>query len=112
MPDKLPRNRGVKVYVGGLPRDLTDTEFESLDETGECIEKIVLRTETGITKGCGFLKFLTHQAAQRAISALDKKEVRTSTDRDPFLIEARLANRESESAADDEHGRRKTERPL
>ena len=53
-----------------------------------------------------------NQAAQRAISALDKKEVRTSTDRDPFLIEARLANRESESAADDEHGRRKTERPL
>lgn len=63
----------AKLYVGGIPRNVTEHDMRSLfGEHGNIIEVILLRDKrTGMQQGCCFIKFSNFEDADRAIDFLD-----------------------------------------
>jgi len=66
-----PRSE-ANVYVGNLKPTITKEELEQLfKQFGKIVEcKILVDQETGLSKGCGFVKFEKNQYAENAIAGL------------------------------------------
>ena len=66
-----------KLYVGGLAYSVTDQELEQLfSEFGTISSAIVIKDrDSGQSKGFGFVELTVDAAAQKAIDALNGKEV-------------------------------------
>lgn len=62
----------VNLYVGQLPKDFTNEEFQDLfQQFGE-----ITSFKIDETKNCGYVKFKTHESAVQAIQELNlKKEI-------------------------------------
>ncbi len=67
----------MKIYVGNLSFDTTDTEVRELfSQYGEVNEvTLITDRDTGRPRGFGFVEMRNDQAAREAIGALDGKEV-------------------------------------
>ena len=66
-----------KLYVGNLSYGATESTIRSLFENHGTVESVNLITDrdTGRSKGFGFVEMTSDAEAQRAISALNGKEV-------------------------------------
>lgn len=58
-PDFLGmREISAKIFIGGLPRDLTDGELkEYFEQFGTLVDHVIIRCEAGCSKGFGFVTF-------------------------------------------------------
>lgn len=66
----------MKLYVGNLPKQVTDAELHALAaEFGAPTSSKVARERNGESRGFGFLEFETAQAATAAIAGLHGREV-------------------------------------
>ena len=68
---------GNKVYVGNLSWGIGDNELKkAFAEFGEVTEaRVIIDRMTRRSKGFGFVTFATDEEAQKAVSAMDGKEV-------------------------------------
>ena len=68
---------GNKVYVGNLSWGVGDAELKKIfTEFGEVTEaRVISDRMTRRSKGFGFVTFATDAEAQKAVSAMDGKEV-------------------------------------
>jgi len=66
-----------KVYVGNLPFGVADEDLkEMFSSYGEVEEAVVIKDKfSGRSKGFGFVTFADGEAAQKAISEMNGKEV-------------------------------------
>ena len=66
-----------KLYVGNLSYGATESSIRSLFESHGAVESVNLITDrdTGRSKGFGFVEMTNDAEAQRAITALNGKEV-------------------------------------
>ena len=67
----------MKVYVGNLPWSVDDNKLkEMFSSYGEISEAVVIKDKfSGRSKGFGFVTFDSDEAAQKAISEMNGKEV-------------------------------------
>jgi len=67
----------MKLYVGNLSYDMTDSDLQNLFEPHGTIEsaQVVVDRDTGRSKGFGFVEMSTGEQAQAAIAALNGHEV-------------------------------------
>ncbi len=67
----------MKVYVGNLPRQITDAQLSELAAPyGKPISAVVItERSTGASKGFGFLEFATAEQGKAAIAGLDGRDV-------------------------------------
>ncbi|CAK9152875.1 unnamed protein product [Ilex paraguariensis] len=74
-PDFIDRGGFVKLYVGAVPRTVTEEDIRSVfGEHGDIIEVILLKDKrTGQQQECCFVKYATLDAADRAIGALNSQ---------------------------------------
>ncbi|PKA59989.1 Polyadenylate-binding protein 2 [Apostasia shenzhenica] len=72
---------GTEVFIGGLPRDVTDEDLRDLCEPfGEIFEvRLVKDKEKKENKGFAFTVFTTKAAAQKAIEEIQDKEFKGKT---------------------------------
>ena len=70
-----------KLYVGGLPFSVTDTELENLFSPHGTIEsaKVITDKFTGKSRGFGFVELSSASEATNAIDALNGTEVEGRT---------------------------------
>ncbi len=66
-----------KLYVGGLAYSVSDKELEELfAEQGKVVSAVVIKDrDSGQSKGFGFVEMSEDGEAQKAIAALNGKEV-------------------------------------
>ena len=66
-----------KLYVGGLPFSMTDTELEKLFSPHGTIEsaKVITDKFTGKSRGFGFVELASASEASKAIDALNGTEI-------------------------------------
>lgn len=71
----------MKIFIGGLPKDITETDLkEAFEEFGEVSSsKIVSDKATGISRGFGFVEMPSHEAGLRSIEVLHEAIVDGST---------------------------------
>ncbi|PON75495.1 Splicing factor-like protein [Parasponia andersonii] len=67
---------GSEVFIGGLPREVTEEDLRDLcDNIGDILEiRLMKDRETGENKGYAFVAFKTKEVAQQAIEELHSKE--------------------------------------
>jgi cold-inducible RNA-binding protein len=67
----------MKIFVGNLSFSATDDSVRSLFETHGTVDSVSIMTdrETGRSRGFGFVEMSDPQAAQKAIAALNGREV-------------------------------------
>ncbi|MEE8146645.1 MAG: RNA-binding protein [Longimicrobiales bacterium] len=67
----------MKIYVGNLSFDTTETELQQLFSQHGEVQDVTLITdrETGRPRGFGFVEMRNEQAARDAIGALDGNEI-------------------------------------
>lgn len=72
---------GSEVFIGGLPRDVTEDNLRDLcDSIGEILEvRLMKDRETGENKGYAFVAFRTKDVAQQAIEEVHGKEFKGKT---------------------------------
>ncbi|XP_021767749.1 heterogeneous nuclear ribonucleoprotein Q-like isoform X1 [Chenopodium quinoa] len=72
---------GAEVFIGGLPKDVTEEDLRDLCEPfGEIFEvKLIKNKDTGEFKGYAFVAFKTKEDAQKAIEELKNKEFKGKT---------------------------------
>jgi len=65
------------LYVGNLPHSTTESELRSLFEAQGAVDKISIVTdrETGRSRGFAFVEMTNAGEAEKAIAALDGKEL-------------------------------------
>ncbi|MCH7730841.1 RNA-binding protein [Patescibacteria group bacterium] len=66
-----------KLYVGNLPYKITSDELNSLfTEFGDIVDAVVITDRaSGRSKGFGFVEFADEAAAQKAVDAMNGKEM-------------------------------------
>lgn len=66
-----------KIFVGGLSWSLGDDDLRQAFETFGGIEdaRVILDRQTGRSRGFGFVTFNEDDAAEKAISEMDGKEI-------------------------------------
>jgi heterogeneous nuclear ribonucleoprotein R len=72
---------GSEVFIGALPRDITEVDLTDLCEPfGEIYEiKLVKNKDTGESKGFAFVGFKSKDVAQKAVEELHNKEFKGRT---------------------------------
>ncbi|KAL5572194.1 hypothetical protein UlMin_021791 [Ulmus minor] len=77
---------GSEVFIGGLPREVTEEDLRDLcDAIGDILEiRLMKDRETGENKGYAFVAFKTKDVAQKAIEELHSKEFKGKTLRCSF----------------------------
>ncbi|XP_024932064.1 heterogeneous nuclear ribonucleoprotein Q [Ziziphus jujuba] len=72
---------GSEVFIGGLPRDISEEDLRDLcDAIGDILEiRIMKDRDTGESKGYAFIAFKTKEVAQKAIEELHSKEFKGKT---------------------------------
>jgi cold-inducible RNA-binding protein len=68
---------GNKVYVGNLPFSVDQAALKGMfEEFGEITEAVVISDKfSGRSKGFGFVTFASDEEAQKAVAAMNEKEV-------------------------------------
>ena len=68
---------GVKIYVGNLSFETTESEVRELFGSHGEVDEVALIADrdTGRLRGFGFVQMRNEQAARNAITALDGKEI-------------------------------------
>jgi len=68
---------GKKLYVGSLPFEATEDQLRELFEPHGAIDsiRIIMDKFSGRSKGFGFVEFADDDAAQKAIEAVNGKEL-------------------------------------
>ena len=66
-----------KLFIGSLPWSMSGHSLRALfEEFGEIIEVVIISDrDTGRSKGFGFITFATEEAAEKAKSAMNGKDV-------------------------------------
>ena len=68
---------GCKLFVGGLPNDVTDDEIRSLFEPhGDITDFAIMKDDEGNNRGFGFITFATKDMATTASTALDGHRIK------------------------------------
>jgi RNA recognition motif-containing protein len=76
-PPKKEKLLSIKLYVGNLPMQMTETELKDLfTEAGNVASaKIINDRQTGQPRGFGFVEMETKLEGQKAISMLNGRQV-------------------------------------
>ncbi|CAL5339858.1 unnamed protein product [Camellia sinensis] len=74
-------SHGSEIFIGGLPRDVSEEDLRDLcDSLGEIVEiRLIKNRDTGESKGFAFVAFKTKEVAQQAIEELHNKEFKGRT---------------------------------
>ncbi|KAL8108975.1 heterogeneous nuclear ribonucleoprotein Q isoform X1 [Apium graveolens] len=72
---------GSEVFIGALPRDITEEDLRDLcDSVGDIVEiRLMKNKDTGESKGFAFVSFKTKDVAQKAIEQLHSKDYKGRT---------------------------------
>ncbi|KAA8520793.1 hypothetical protein F0562_014935 [Nyssa sinensis] len=72
---------GSEIFIGGLPRDVSEEDLRNLCESiGEIFEiRLMKNRDTGENKGFAFIAFKTKEVAQQVIEELHNKEFKGRT---------------------------------
>lgn len=67
----------LKLYVGNLAESATESSLQALfSPFGEVKSaRVAIDRETGNPKGCGFIRMVSEQASQAAITGLNGQEI-------------------------------------
>ena len=67
----------TKIYVGNLPYSISEEKLKELfSEYGEVSEVVIIKDKySGRSKGFGFVTFNEEEAAKKAISELNEKDI-------------------------------------
>lgn len=70
-----------KLYVGGLPFSISDTQLEELFAAHGTVEsaRVITDRMTGRSRGFGFVEMSSQEEAQAAVDALDGTELEGRT---------------------------------
>lgn len=70
-----------KLYVGGLPYSVTETQLRELFEPFGGLESVTIISDkfSGRSKGFGFVEFESGEAADKAIAEVNGKEIEGRT---------------------------------
>lgn len=60
-----------KLFVGMMSREAGEAEVRQIFERYGTLQDVVVLRSNGVSKGCGFVKFVEREAAENAIRALD-----------------------------------------
>lgn len=73
--------QGSEIFIGGLPRDVTDEDLRDLCESfGEVYEiRLVKDKDRKENKGFAFIVFTTEEAAQKAVEDIQDKDYKGKT---------------------------------
>ncbi|KAK8945998.1 Nucleolin 2 [Platanthera guangdongensis] len=73
--------QGSEIFIGGLPRDVTDEDLRDLCESfGEVYEiRLVKDKDRKENKGFAFIVFTTEEAAQKAVEDIQDKDFKGKT---------------------------------
>jgi RNA recognition motif-containing protein len=68
---------GKKLYVGGLPPEVTDVQLHAMFAACGTVASAEIRLEkkSGLSRGFGFVEMSTHEEAQAAIKKLHDAEL-------------------------------------
>jgi RNA recognition motif-containing protein len=68
---------GPKIYVGGLPSSITDSQLQELFAPYGNVQsaRVIIDRATGQSKGFGFVEMATPDEARKAILALNSAEL-------------------------------------
>ncbi|MCK4367466.1 MAG: RNA-binding protein [Thermoplasmata archaeon] len=71
----------MNIYVGNLPREVTETELrEAFEAFGDVASaKIITDKLSGQSRGFGFVEMPTDDEAEKAITGLDGKDMKGRT---------------------------------
>ncbi|EDV23163.1 uncharacterized protein TRIADDRAFT_27786 [Trichoplax adhaerens] len=65
----------TNLYVKNFRDDISDDEFRDLfEQCGKIVSCVVMRDDSGKSRGFGFVSYETHEAAQKAVETLNEKE--------------------------------------
>lgn len=74
--DETPAEPSSKLFIGSLSWGATDEDLKAAFEPYGVVEAVVIRyQDTGRSKGFGFVELESVDAAQKALSEMDGKEV-------------------------------------
>ena len=68
----------MKLYVGNLPYNLTESELEEMFHEFGTVEsvKIINDRESGRSRGFGFVEMTSREEGENAIETLNNKEIK------------------------------------
>jgi len=74
-----PATRFTNIYVKNFgDANLSDEEFQQLFEPyGKIVSCVIMKDDSGKSRGFGFVSYETHEAAKKAVDALNGSEVKT-----------------------------------
>lgn len=68
---------GCKLFVGGLPNDVSDDEIKSLfDPHGDIVDFAIMKDDDGNNRGFGFITYASKDMADAASAALDGHKIK------------------------------------
>lgn len=72
---------GKKLYVGGLPYSVTDTQLEAIFSPHGTVEsaRVITDRMTGRSRGFGFVEMSSNDEAEASITALNGSDVEGRT---------------------------------
>jgi RNA recognition motif-containing protein len=74
--DYLPRRSSMKLFIGSLPYDITESELKDIFSSyGDIVSaKLITDHLTGQSKGFGFVEMATRSEGHKAMEDLNGKE--------------------------------------
>ena len=66
----------MKLHIGNLPKNVTDAELtDMITPIAPPTSVVIVKDQTGVSKGFGFAEFATDDQARAVISGMDGREV-------------------------------------
>jgi RNA recognition motif-containing protein len=90
----------MNIYVGNLPREVTETELrETFEAFGQVTSVTIIKDKfSGVSRGFGFVEMPTSDEAQAAITGMNEKELKGR------VLRVNVARPRSEGRGDRERG--------
>jgi len=99
-PDEIKANAEARLYVSNLKWELKDEELKEIfGEYGKVTEARIVRDRSQWSRGYGFVTFETKEESEKALAALNAKDVRGR----PIRVEKARSTGPHESKANNDN---------
>lgn len=92
---KSPDETFTNVYIKNLPKDMDKDKLTKMfSEFGEVQNAVVITNEEGNSRGFGFANFFTHEAAKKAVEALNGRSAGDEEDKTKTFVACRAMTKD------------------